>query len=304
VWLEDAEPMTICGSLSAVGRPEVAKPAIALEAMLGLEAADEMPPPLRTGEVESALAEGRVQALYQPIVRLADSRPVALEVLARLHHPLLGVLPPSRFIPSVETAGLSRRLTEVVLARAFADWSAEHIAGLNVGLAFNFPADVLSSDAALSRLEMLRAGAGIPAARVTIELTESDPLADPAELARAAVRLRALGYAIAIDDISREMHGHRALLGLGFTALKLDKALVEDALSDPSSADFIRYLIGEARAADMSVTAEGVADAAVWRVMEGLGVDLAQGYLVSEPLTAVEVAGWHRDWCGHNAAAA
>ena len=296
--------MTTGGNASAEWRPASVARAIPLDAMPKCEPAGREPLPLQIGELRSALAEERVRALYQPIVRVSDRRPVALEVLARLDHPLLGVLLPGRFIPSMEIAGLGRRLTEVVLARAFADWSAERLAALDLMLALNFPPDVLSNGAALSRLETLRAGAGIPAARVIIELTEGDPLADLSEIARAAEQLRALGYAIAIDDISREMHTHRALLDLAFTALKLDKGLVRDALSDPASAEFIRFIISEAHAAGLSVTAEGVEDVAVWRAMEALGVDLAQGYLVSRALTATDVIGWHRDWCGHHAAAA
>jgi EAL domain-containing protein (putative c-di-GMP-specific phosphodiesterase class I) len=295
--------MTTGSNEIAVWRPIRAVAHMPLETVLACEPAERDPLPLRIGELQSALAEKRVRALYQPIVRVWDGRPVALEVLARLDHPLLGVLPPGRFIPSMEIAGLGRGLTEAMLARAFADWSAERLAGLDLMLAFNFPPDVLSNDAALSRLETLRARAGIPAARVIIELTEGDPLADLTEIARAAERLRALGYAIAIDDISREMHMHRALLDLAFTALKLDKALVRDAVTDPVSAEFIRCIVSEARAAGMSVTAEGVEDLAAWRAMEALGVDLAQGYLVSRALTAADVIGWHRDWCGNHAAA-
>jgi EAL domain-containing protein (putative c-di-GMP-specific phosphodiesterase class I) len=299
-----AEPMTTGGNESAVRWPDAVARTIPLKAVLAREPAEREPFPLQIGDLHSALAEQRVRALYQPIVRVSDCRPVALEVLARLDHPLLGVLPPGRFIPSMETAGLGRRLTEAVLARAFADWSAERLARLDLMLALNFPPDVLSNDAALSRLETLRAGAGIPAARLIIELTEGDPSADLAEIARAAEQLRALGYAIAIDDISREMHTHRALLDFAFTALKLDKALVRDALTDPASAEFIRFVIFEAHAAGMSVTAEGVEDVGVWRAMAALGVDLAQGYLVSRALTAADVIGWHRDWCGHHAVAA
>ena len=294
----------MCGNESTIWRPGLAAFGVPLEAVVSPAPLDGKFPLLHTAELESALAEERVRALYQPIVRVADGRPVALEVLARLEHPLLGVLPPGRFVPSMESAGLGQDLTEAMLARAFADWDAKHLARLDLMLAFNVPPDVLLNDTALSRLEALRADSGIPAARVIIELTEDRPVADLTELARSAAWLRALGYAIAIDDISRAMNGHWALLDLALTALKLDKALVRDALSDPGSADFIRFVISEAHAAGMTVTAEGVEDAAAWSAMEALGADLVQGYLVSEPLTAAEVIGWHRDWCGHHAVAA
>jgi EAL domain-containing protein (putative c-di-GMP-specific phosphodiesterase class I) len=248
------------------------------------------------GDLRLALAEHRIHTLYQPIVRLSDRHPVGLEVLARLDHPRLGMLAPGRFIQPMETAGLVGDLTEAVMIAAFADWRAGDLAELGLTLAFNFPPEVLLNDAALGALDRLRAGAGVPAACVTVELTESNPLPDLAALARAAHRLRGLGYGIAIDDVSPEMGNEPALFGLGFTALKLDKTVVQDAADDAAAADFVCGACHAAHAAGMSVTAEGVEDAALWSAMQALGVDQAQGFLISPPVGAAAARAWHRGW--------
>jgi EAL domain-containing protein (putative c-di-GMP-specific phosphodiesterase class I) len=248
------------------------------------------------GDLRLALAEHRIHTLYQPIVRLSDRHPVGLEVLARLDHPRFGMLVPGRFIQSMETAGLVGELTEAVMVAAFADWCPRELAELGLTLAFNLPPELLLNDAALSALDRLRAGAGVPAACVVIELTESDPLADLAALARATQRLRGLGYGIAIDDVSPGMGNEPGLFGVGFTALKLDKAVVQDAADDAAAADFVRGACRDAHAAGMSVTAEGVEDEGLWSTMQALGVDLAQGYLISPPLAAAATRTWHRGW--------
>lgn len=262
-----------------------------------LLATDHEPPPLASADLHAALAEARIQTLYQPIVRLADRRPVALEVLARLNHPVLGMVLPRHFIAPMEAAGLGFQLTEAVLVRAFSDWGAERLAPLEMALALNFAPDVLLDPEAIARLEALRRAARIPAHRIVIELTESHPLTELTELAAVMRGLRGLGYGIAIDDLSREMDDFPALLGLPFTGLKLDKALVRDAATDPGTQEFARNAIAAAHRTGMRVTAEGIESEAAWTSMQALGADLAQGYLVSYPLAADAVPSWHRHWC-------
>jgi EAL domain-containing protein (putative c-di-GMP-specific phosphodiesterase class I) len=89
----------------------------------------------------------------------------------------------------------------------------------------------------------------------------------------------------------------KALLDLQFTALKLDKNLVRDSLSSRTAHNFLTRTIESARKADLTIIAEGVEDEAIWREMQRLGVDQAQGFLVARPLPATAVPLWHRDWC-------
>jgi EAL domain-containing protein (putative c-di-GMP-specific phosphodiesterase class I) len=267
----------------------------------GALACEDEPAPLLTADLHEALSQARIQTLYQPIVRMADRRPVALEVLARLQHPLHGMLLPGRFIPPMEAAGLGFQLTEAVLLRAFDDWSGERLDALDLVLAFNFPLEVLLRPEALSYLDTIRTEAGIAPGRVVVELTESSPLAGLTKLCEAIQRLRALGYGIAIDDVGPDIRDHRALLDLHFTVMKLDKKLVGDALDDPSSGRFLADAIAAAGAAGMTVTAEGIEDEATWQRMHALGVDHAQGYLVAHPLPAAAVLPWYREWCSRHA---
>ena len=247
-------------------------------------------------DLHDALAGAWIETHYQPIVRMRDRRPVALEVLARLRHPVHGLLLPGRFIQPMETAGLGWQLTEAVLQRAFDDWTDERLEALDLSLAFNFPLEVLLRSDALAQLEALRADAGIAARRVVVELTEGSPLPGLAELAIVTRRLRALGYGIAIDDVGPDLRDHRGLLDLGFTELKLDMTLVRDALVDPRAQHFLADAIEAAGAAGLTVTAEGVEDEATWERMCALGVDHAQGYLISRPLPLPAVAAWHHEW--------
>ena len=287
--------MTVSEAQSAAWRRESAIHAAPLVRGLADDAGAPFPA-LPVGDLWLALAENRIHTLYQPIVRLADRRPAGLEVLARLDHPRLGTLSPASFVPSMERAGLAGALTEAVLVAALADWPAERLAELELTLAFNFPPEILTSDAAVARLETVRVAAGLAANQIVIELTENDPFADPVALSRAVRRLRALGYGIAADDVGRDAADDAALFDIGFTALKLDKTLVQDAPTDPAAAALICRLSRDARAAGMSVTAEGIENEEQWAAVQALAVDLAQGYLISLPLSAAVARRWHRSW--------
>lgn len=264
----------------------------------GPRAAD-LPVPMT--ELQEALANERIVARYQPVVRMADRQPIGLEVLARLDHPQRGVLAPDLFIPQLEDAGLAWPLTQAVVRRAFADWGGGRLRALGLSLALNFPLDVLLMPEALSWLDAQCAKAGISPASITIELTESRPVARLDELRAAVSRLRASGYQLAIDDVGPDVRDHRLLLDLAFSILKLDKDLVRGSATSDSASAFLTQSIAAARAAGLTIIAEGIEDESVWARMAALGIDQAQGYLIARPLTAPDVLTWHAEWCSRNA---
>ena len=80
------------------------------------------------GELRAALADGLLETRYQPIVRLDTGAPVGLRALARLNHPVVGILLPGLFVPQIEDAGLAAELTDRVTGAAFADMAEGAIA--------------------------------------------------------------------------------------------------------------------------------------------------------------------------------
>ena len=254
-------------------------------------------PQLDLSALEAALLEARVQVLYQPIVRMADGRPVGLEVLARLDHPSLGLIEPADFVPRMEAAGLGRPLFEAVIARAFADWRGAGLDRLGMTLAVNLPLDVLLLPDAVAWLVAACRAAGIPCEAIVIELTESQEIDDITALAVVVAQLRGLGFGLAIDDVGPDVRDHSPLLDLPFTMLKLDRTLVQAA--DGESGPFFAVALAEARRAGLTVIGEGVEDEATWARMAANGVDQVQGYLVSHPLAAADVACWWEGWRRH-----
>jgi EAL domain-containing protein (putative c-di-GMP-specific phosphodiesterase class I) len=150
-------------------------------------------------------------------------------------------------------------------------------------------------------LEQQRQQSGIAANRIIIELTETQPVAalDAAGvyiLRRAIAGLRDLGYGVALDDVGPAMPNHRALFGLNFSSVKLDKDLVFQAADNPEAGAFLAETIALAHAAGCAVVAEGVRDLATWERMRRAGADLAQGFMVARPLPAASVGVWMQGW--------
>lgn len=256
-------------------------------------------PRMHPTELPDALNGAMIETRYQPIVRIADRQPVALEALARLNHPIHGTLLPDVFVPQIENAGLAARLTDLVASRAFADMRGA-IGPLGLIMTLNFPLDVLLVPEAVTRLETLRQESGIPASRVAIELTESRPVDDLAALARTLERLRAGRYRVSIDDICPAVPRIQELLALPFTTVKLDKQVVQQS-DQPATARFVCDVVRDARRSGMQVIAEGVEDVPTWNRIRDLGADFAQGFLVARPLPATAVPVWFEAWANQPA---
>lgn len=252
--------------------------------------------PFSLDEIKAALDNRRISARYQPIVRLSDRQPVALEVLARMDHPDQGTVMPDRFIPQIEDAGLAARLTELITERAFAELGDFLRQGLSLVVTVNFPLDVIMRPEAIQRLESQRQAAGIPAGLISIELTESMPVKDVPALRSVLERIRGLGFRAAIDDVSPGVPGLAELLTLPFTGIKLDKDIVAQAATDPTTFDFVRATTDRAHQAGMVVIAEGIETLDAWRLVRSAGVDGAQGYLLARPLPAAAVPVWIENW--------
>jgi EAL domain-containing protein (putative c-di-GMP-specific phosphodiesterase class I) len=261
-------------------------------------------PDMDLNELRAALAGTMIETRYQPIVRIADRRPVGLEALARLNHPQQGTLSPDRFVPQIEDGGLGAELTGLVSALAFADLAGSFLSGRGLRMSVNFPLDVLLETAALDRLEQQRQAAGIAADRIIVELTESRPVDDFRTLGRSLERLRGLGYGAAIDDVGPAVPRLAPLLDLPFTSLKLDKDLVQQVISSEETRRFLATTIIQAKAHGLTVVAEGVEIDEIWQQMRELGADEVQGFLVARPLPVAAVPVWWDAWVGQTALSA
>ena len=254
------------------------------------------PPRFSTSDMAVTFSAADVECRFQPIVRLADRRAVGMEALARLHHADHGTIGPDQFIPQLERAGLSLRLTEAVAHGAMAAIDPVFLARNDLFFTINLPLDVLLFPEALVRIEVHRAHFDIPASRILIELTESRPVSDIPALASALGHWRNAGYRVAIDDMGPEMINQIDLFDLPFNIVKLDKQVVLRSEADLLARRYLQRTVENARRRSLSVIAEGIENEAMWNRMRDMGVEYAQGFLIARALPASALPTWLEAW--------
>lgn len=240
----------------------------------------------------SALEHREFSLEYQPLVRLPDATIIGFEALARWHHPTLGQVPPSRFIPIAEENGHISALGRWVLAAACQQarrWHDEFPAH-PVYLSVNVAATQLRQPSFVTEVFGALDTTGLPADRLQLELTES-AVAGDTHIARAALReLASAGVRLAIDDFGTG-YSNLALLGrLPVRQLKIDRSFLKPGTvgphPDPAQDKIVAATISLAHSLDLEVVAEGVETTAQADRLRFLHCDAAQGWLFGKPAPA------------------
>ncbi len=244
---------------------------------------------LAPGMRDGGLQDGGLLLRYQPIVRLRDRRLVMVEALARWRSDPVA-LGPGSFVPALERAGLARLLAGAV-ARIAAHDMMRGGARLRLVVSVNLPVEELEKRDTLSWIAQQLRASRLPRHRLAIELTETSPVRDYTRLARSVRRLRARGHQVLIDDFEVDDR-RRRLLRLPFSGVKLDKGFVEKLASCARARQQVRALARQG----LSMTAEGVSSAAIWRSLRHLGVERAQGFWLARPLPIAALPAWAERW--------
>jgi EAL domain-containing protein (putative c-di-GMP-specific phosphodiesterase class I)/ActR/RegA family two-component response regulator len=245
--------------------------------------------------VAEALREDQFVLHFQPKVRLTDGEVVGVEALVRWEHPLLGLVPPDRFITELERNGAINQLTQRVIERGLA-WFATSGLCTRASLAMNLSALDLGQLALADALYARCAAHAIETERVVLELTESSAMQHPETALATLTRLRIKGFGLAIDDFGTGYSSMVQLARMPFSSMKVDKSFVMSMTASAESRKIVASIISLGHALGLNIVAEGVDSVAVARLLHELGCDTAQGYLVSKPLDAASMRRWLVEW--------
>ncbi len=242
-------------------------------------------------DLRTAINEGQLQLHYQPKLDLRSGKVVALEALVRWQHPTRGMIFPDSFIPPAERTGLINPLTTWVLATALRQGLELERAGAALGISVNISARNLH-DAAFCRgvLELVKKS-GFPVERLTLEITETAIMDDPARAKAVLSELHDAGIHLSIDDFGIGQSSLTYLKDLPITRMKIDKSFVI-GFEQPKNMAIVRSAIDLARNMSLIVTAEGIEDEATYLALRQLGCDLGQGYFLSKPIPAEGLLTW------------
>ena len=246
---------------------------------------------------ERALINHRLRMVYQPKVRLRDGALTRVEALVRWDDPQFGSVEPSRFVPLAEKHGLIEDLTQWGLRTTLRQWLKWREEGLDTCLAFNISALSLEQLDFPDLVERMCRALDVPTDRLVLELTESatQPLI---KLMDTLTRFRIKGIGLAIDDFGTGYSSLMQLRQLPFTEVKIDRFFVSDAVNSQESRLIVRAIVDLAHGLGLTVTAEGVETREQLQSLSELGCDVAQGYLISQPLEPNALMAWKQEFRG------
>jgi diguanylate cyclase (GGDEF)-like protein len=238
-----------------------------------------------------ALQAGELHVALQPIVPLSGNEPPGVEALLRWDHPELGPVPPLTFIPIAEEVGLIHDIGEWVLREACAATarlSAVHATDLHV--AVNLSPRQLEDPGLVERVRGALDAAGLPASRLSLEITESALLAATDEVRALLMALRELGVRIVLDDFGTGFSSLSSLREHTVDAIKVDRSFVAGISADDGDRAIVTAIVGMAHALGCQVTGEGVEDERTLQALREVGCDHVQGYLIARPAPEGELA--------------
>ena len=239
--------------------------------------------------IRAGLSRGEFRVHYQPKIDLVTGELAGAEALLRWEHPDEGWIPPGRFIPVAESAGLIAELGRWVIEEVvgqIARWDAAGIAVPHV--AINVAgAQVWRGDFVEHILETLRRF-GVAPQRLEVEITETLIMREGTrdETVDRLGALRDHGLSLSIDDFGTGYSSLSRLKRLPVGKLKIDQSFVGDVVADANDAAIVRAIIAMARTLGLSTVAEGVETAAQLAWLRSEGCDVGQGFLFSRAIAA------------------
>lgn len=227
----------------------------------------------------NALERGELVLHYQPQVDLSTGVVVGAEALLRWLHPVGGLLPPDEFLPAVAHTPLMPRLTDWVVANASAIAAGWNGAAVAVNIAAS---DVVRAGLVSSVRETL-ARTGLPADRLTLEITEHALVHD---LTRATRNLRLLvddGVRVSLDDFGTGYSSLLYLKELPIHEIKIDRAFTSGVGKNQDDEAIVAGVIRLGHAIGLRVVAEGVETGEQAELLAHFGCDLVQGFWFGYP---------------------
>jgi diguanylate cyclase (GGDEF)-like protein len=231
---------------------------------------------------------------YQPKQSLRGGEFAGVEALVRWQHPVLGLLPPSDFIPIAEREGIMRDLTIDVLDRALAQQREWRESGYRVPVAVNLSAaSLLDSRLPDDVRALIDRHQAIPE-DLELEITEDTLMQDPNRALAVIARISEMGVTFSLDDFGTGYSCLAQLKRLPVRSLKIDRSFITNMTSSIDDANIVRSAIQLGHSLNLCVVAEGIETPEHLRQLEDFGCDIAQGFHLGRPVPPEDIPRWLR----------
>ena len=227
---------------------------------------------------------------YQPQMNIASGDIVGIEALIRWRHPLLGLLPPEKFITVAEQRGLIFSIGAWALEEACRQNKAWQRAGLPaIPIGVNLSAVQFKRRDLVADLAHVLERTGLDAQYLELEVTESVLMEDVTTLIGTLLALKDLGVKIAIDDFGTGYSSLSYLKRFPIDKIKIDRSFVHDLPHDADDLAITGAIIGIAKSLKIKVIAEGVENHAQLAFLRQRECDEIQGFYLSPAVPAEDL---------------
>lgn len=242
-------------------------------------------------QLRRALDNGEFHLVYQPQVDLRTGRFLSAEALLRWNNPVLGAMPPDRFIAVAEATGEIVRIDHWVLQEACAQMRRWQEQGLPIQhVAVNISYHQFAGEDLARSIERSLQQAGLPGHALELEMTERVLIEDSSDTLRTLAELRALGVQLSIDDFGEGYSALHYLRRLPIHTLKLSHGFLKGVPGNPSDVAICQAVAGIASSLKLGIVAEGVETELQRDFLLRLGVTVGQGFLFSPGVLPGEFA--------------
>jgi EAL domain-containing protein (putative c-di-GMP-specific phosphodiesterase class I) len=197
------------------------------------------------------------------------------------------------FLRLAEESGAIHEIGDWVLLEACAELRRMQElmpAGSTMTVSVNLSAVQLHSPGLVERVQEILDQTGVEPRRLVLELTESVLVDDVEDAVRVLSRLRSIGVRLALDDFGAGYSSLRYLKRLPFDFVKLDKGLLDGITHDPAALALVDAVLSLLTRLGLRSCAEGIETLGQLAVIESVGCELGQGFLVAKPLLPAELA--------------
>lgn len=245
-------------------------------------------------EVEDALSSGAIRPWFQPQVSADTGAVTGFEALARWHHPDVGLLTPTDFLPAVSDAGCMGRLGEAILAQSLTALQKWDMAGCRVpSVAVNFSAEELRDPTLADRLKWEVDRFDLRPSRLTVEILETVAAQSEDDvILRNIEQIGAHGFNLDLDDFGTGQSSIANIRRFRVNRIKIDRSFVTKLDQDSTQRAVVAGILALAERLNVTTVAEGVETPGERSVVAQLGCDFLQGYIIARPMPFEDTAAW------------
>jgi EAL domain-containing protein (putative c-di-GMP-specific phosphodiesterase class I)/CheY-like chemotaxis protein len=253
-------------------------------------------PEFSFAEVGRGLQGREFDPFFQPKIDLETGAVKGLEMFARWRHPQHGVLGPSAFVPVLESVRRIDFLDWSMIEKSVAACRILHDQDIPISFSINVDPTTLAHPQFIAQITACLERHRILADYITFEITESAVLTTNPHFLERLLRLRMMGFGLAIDDYGTGRSNLQLLAAIPFSELKIDRSFVDGASRKRAISTVLKSYLGLARSLSRRACAVGVETKQDWDFLQDLGCAYAQGYYIASPMPVEDIPAWLDDW--------